>query len=215
MELAFSYAAHRASVAQGELRQNEVRGYEQGAIFALASALGPPRLWGYALDGALRGFAEGLVRPHDGRLSTRLHQGLDAAQSRLRSQVDALIERRRCDVGLVALGFEGNMLHVLCVGPVRAYLRRSDRVRRLTPRDDRAEGLLKARPTFCSERMEGADLVVAGTLAAFCDESLQRVGTALAEDRELAPEVVIELLNRSAASQGQGVASLALRLPKF
>jgi hypothetical protein len=208
----FACAAHRAAVARGELRQTDVRVYEQGALLALASALGPPRLWGYGIDSAFEGFEEGISRPHDGRLVTRLHQGLDGASGRLRSRIEALVERRRCDVGLVALAFEAGQVHVLSIGPVRAYLRRRDQVKRLTPREDRAEGLLKARPSFCSERTEGGDLVVAGCLSAFCDESLESVGSALAANPGLAVQRVTELLNKSAAASRIGVSSMAFRI---
>ncbi|MFT3928006.1 MAG: hypothetical protein QM778_36095 [Myxococcales bacterium] len=209
----FACAAHRAGVARGELRQTDVRVLEDGAILALASALGPPRLWGYGLDAAFQGFEEGLARPHDGRVVTRLHQGLDAAGTRLKVRVEALVERRRCDVGLVAVAVEAGYVHVLSVGPVRAYLRRRDQVKRLTPREDRAEGLLKARPSFCSERAEPGDLVVAGSLPAFCDESLQSVGAALASDPGLPTRQITELLNKSAAAGRVGVSSIALRIP--
>ncbi len=208
----FSCAAHRAAVARGELRQTDIRVYEGGAIIALASALGPPRLWGYGIDAAFEGLEEGIARPHDGRAITRLHQGLDAAGSRLKSRVEALVERRRCDVGLVALAVDAGQIHVLSIGPVRAYLRRREQVKRLTPREDRAEGLLKARPSFCSERTEPGDLVVAGCLSAFCDESLQSVGAALANDPSLAVQRVTELLNRPAAAGRIGVSSVALRV---
>jgi len=211
----FACSAHRAGVARGELRQTDVRVLEDGAILALASALGPPRLWGYGIDAAFAGLVEGLSRPHDGRVITRLHQGLDAAGARLKASVEALVERRRCDVGLVALAFEAGQVHVLSVGPVRAYLRRRDQVKRLTPREDRAEGLLKARPSFCSERAEPNDLVVAGSLPAFCDESLQSLGTALAANPGLPTRQVTELLNRSAAAGRLGVSSMALRIPQF
>lgn len=208
----FSCAAHRAGVARGELRQTDTRVYEGGVILALASALGPPRLWGYGIDSAFQGFEEGIARPHDGRTITRLHQGLDAAGSRLKARVEALVERRRCDVGLVALALDAGQVHVLSIGPVRAYLRRRDQIKRLTPREDRAEGLLKARPSFCSEWTEPGDLVVAGCLSAFCDESLQSVGSALAEHPGLPVQQVTELLNKSAAASRIGVSSIALRV---
>jgi hypothetical protein len=211
----FSCAAHRATVARGELRQCDVRVFEEGTILALASALGPPRLWGYGLDAVFEGLEEGLLRPHDGRAVTRLHQGLDAASTRLKARVEALIERRRCDVGLVAMAFERGQISILSVGPVRAYLRRSGQVRRLSQREDRADGLLKARPSFCTERVEPNDLVLGGSLAAFCDESLRNVASALAEEPDLAPQRVTELLNRSAATSGLGVSSMALRVPQF
>jgi hypothetical protein len=85
-------------------------------------------------------------------------------------------------------------------------------VRRLTPRDDRSEGLLKAPSSAHTERVEAGDLVVAGSLTAFCDESLERLGTALARDHLLPPHAVIELLNASPAAARRGVSSLALRI---
>lgn len=212
MQAEFAYATHPTGVAQGELRQSDVRSFADGRVLSLASALGPPRLWGYGLDAVFAGIAEGLERPHDGRLITQLHQAFEGARQRLRSQVDALVERHRCDVGLALLALDASSLHVLCAGPVRAYLRRLDTVRRLTPNDDRSEGLLKVPASAHTERVEPGDLVVAGSLTAFCDESLQRLGTALAHDHLLPPHTVIELLNASAAGSRRGVSSLALRV---
>jgi hypothetical protein len=141
---------------------------------------------------------------------------MEAARSLIQTRADALVERLRCDAGVVALALEADVVHVACVGPVRAYLRRLGQVRRLSPRDDRAEeGLLKQRPVFSSERIEPGDLIVAGSLAAFCNESLQRVGLALAEDQDLSPAAVTALLNKSAAEGRRGVSSVALRIPKF
>src|SRR5687767_10219731 len=141
MPSALFFETHRAKVARGMLRQHELLVLEGGRTLVLFSAFGVPRLWGYALDSATSGFHEGFGRPHDGRASTRLHQALDGAQRVLRTRVDALIERRVPDVGLLAVSVEGTKLHVLSAGPARVYVRHPTMTRRLTPKEERAEGM--------------------------------------------------------------------------
>ena len=76
MDLAIDVHLQRAQVGSGTLRQHELRALEQRRTLVLGAALAPPRLWSYLLEAALDGFGDGFQRPHDGRMSTRMHQGL-------------------------------------------------------------------------------------------------------------------------------------------
>jgi hypothetical protein len=172
------------------------------------------------LDAALGGFREGLERPSDGRVSTRLHQGFDAAQRRVQARVDGLIERRRPDVGLLALAVEpspgsAGILHVLCLGPARAYLQRRRNMRRLSPRDDRLEGVLKAAPTWCAEALEAGDLLFGGSLTAFSEVALEELRVEFDGGQLVSPGKLVQDLNKPAANGGLGAAAFAFRASKF
>lgn len=206
----FHGACEPAPVFRGALRQYDLRSFEDGRLFVIVGAMGPPKLWGYALDAALQGFAEGLARPHDGSMSSRLHQGLDGARNLLRQRISMLIERRTADVTLIALGIEGPIVHVLCVGPGRAYVRRAKKLRRLSPREERAEGLLRATPAFCAETLLPYDVILAGSLSACSELSLSALHEGLGNTRDVAPEQVVKLLNEHAAARGLGAAALAI-----
>jgi len=212
----------KARIREASLRQHAVRVFppstEPGAnseTIVLATALSAPRLWGFMLDAALAGFEEGLGRPSDGRASTRLHQAFDGAQRRVRTRAESLIERRVPDVGLLALALDGTILHVLCLGPARAYLQRRRSLRRLSPRDDRPEGVLKAAPTWCAEETEPGDLVMAGSLTAFNDQALGPVRAQMESGSALAPRKIVEDLNKHAAMHGIGAAALAFRVSNY
>ncbi len=225
--LEFAHATEPAKVRNGELRNSGVRVYNRGQIVCLASGLGPPRLWGYGLDAVFEGLdhelsadaPEGLASSSRDTarfdLSARLHRALESATARLRTRVDSLVERQRCDVGVLLLTLSPGQLLVLSSGPMRAYLRRTEQVKRVNAREDRSEGLLKLRPAFYTERLEPGDLLIAGSQAAFGNESMDRVATALSREPKLPVDQMLELLNRSAVKNGQGVSSLALRLPQF
>lgn len=215
MAVDFQVALTKARIREGTLRQHEVRTFPAGEIAVLVTALSAPRLWGFMLDAALLGFEEGLARPTDGRASTRLHQAFDGAQRRVRVRAESLIERRLPDVGLLALAVDGSILHVLCLGPARAYLQRRRGIRRLSPRDDRPEGLLKASPTWCAEELEANDLLVAGSLTAFSEQAMAPLRTQMEGGFMLPPRKVVDDLNKPAAAQGIGAAAIAFRVSNF
>jgi hypothetical protein len=205
----------KARIGSGFLRQHEVLQLVEARTLVLATALSSPRLWGSMLDAAMDGFREGMSRPHDGRASTRLHQAFDGTQKRVRLLADSLIERRVPDVGLLALALEGDQLHVLCLGPARAYVHRRGAIRRLSPRDDRAEGVLKAAPTWCVEPLEQDDLLFAGSLSAFSEEALAGLRTQIEGGFLPPPRKIVEDLNRPAANAGIGAAAMAFRSSNF
>jgi hypothetical protein len=224
MEWTPHLAVQRAKVAHGELRQEDVRLLDDGPTLVAAHAEGPPRLWGYLLDGLLDGFYDGFMRPHDGRTSTRIHQGLRVSQQALRGRVEGLVEKRTSDVGLLALSLEGSVLHVLAAGSQRAYLLRHRVLRRLARADTKVrpelghepvQGVLKLDPTWCAEQLEPGDVLFASAGAVCSDGVLRKVCSALEADRALPAQAVVELLNRSAADHGLAAASLAVRVPAF
>lgn len=202
----------RGRAGSGRLRQHDVRAFDDGRTLVLASAFALPRLWGYALDAAFEGFAEGLDRPHDGTLTSRLHHALEESRKRLRVRVEALLERKPPDVGVIAVSTDGACLHVLCCGPGRVYVRHGQRMRRLTPREDRAEGLLKATPAWCVEAVEPGDLVIAGSISACNETSLAALREYLGTDVAIDPKAIVETLNADAASRQVGSASLAMHV---
>jgi hypothetical protein len=212
MASSFFFEIHRAKVVKGALRQHELLALDGGRTIVLFSAIGLPRMWGYALDSATRGFLEGHARPHDGRPSTQLHQGLDGAQRYLRTRVEALIERRVPDVSLLAVCVEGTKLHVLSVGPSRLYVRHPTTTRRLTPKDERAEGILKAGPSWCAEQAERGDLLFGGAHTAFLDQAKDSVAKLMDARSTLEPQHVVSTLNAQAVAKGLGVAAFALRI---
>ena len=212
MASALVFAVHRARVVQGSLRQHELLTLEGGRTIVLLGAIGVPRLWGYALDSATQGFLEGFSRPHDGRASTQLHQGLDGAQRSLRTRVDALIERRVPDVSLLAVSVEGTKLHVLSVGPSRLYVRHPTTTRRLTPREERAVGILKAGPAWCAEQAEKGALLFGGAHTAFLEQAQDSLVKLMDTRSGLEPQHVVTTLNAQAVTSGLGVAAFALRI---
>jgi hypothetical protein len=205
-------AAHGAAVGKTSLRQNELFTLDGGRTLVLCSAVGMPRLWGYALDAAVAGFLAGFERPHDGRASTRMAQGVEAARSALRTRVDALIERRIPDVMLLALSMHAARLDVVSVGPCRAYLRRGGDTRRLTPKDDLARGLLGGSAAFCSEQLHEGDLLLGGSRGGFVEASLAALGQLLTASPHASAQEVVATLNTPAVSARLGVATFALRL---
>lgn len=204
-----------ARVAQATLRQHDLRVLEDGRTLVLAMALSPPRLWSFLLEAALDAFVDGFYRPHDGRMSTRMHQGLRVAQQRVRTRVEALIERRMPDVGLLALSLESSILHVLSAGPLRAYLHRRKGTRRLSAREESALGLLKATPSWCAEHVEAGDLFFVGSLSACQEDNLQQLRATLDTGRSVAPQQVVELLTSPAAERGVAAISVAFRIPTY
>jgi hypothetical protein len=206
----------RARVRAGELRQHDVYMLDQQRTLVLGVALGPPRLWSYLLDVALGGFVEGYEQPHDGRAATRLHQGLRGAQQRLRTRAEAFIERQMPDVGLLALGVEGAVLHVLSAGPLRAFLHQQRRSRRLGPREEAPNAsLLKGASSWSAEQVGAGDLLFAGSLTACSASAVDELDQLLATGQPLAPQQVVEQLNRAPAANGTAALAVAMRVPSF
>lgn len=206
-------------IARGQLKQHMVRALDDCWVQLVAAALGPPRLWDYLLRGALDGFEEGYDRPHDGRMSTRLHQGALVAGQALRRKVDCLIERRPSDVALLALAREGDVLHVLTVGAFAAFLVQQGALRRVSPAvqpsDPVTEGLLKLSPSWTTESIYPGDMIVAGSVNACASPALMTLSNLLATGVAARPRDVVDQLQRVPLDQGRASVVLALKVPVF
>jgi hypothetical protein len=200
----------RARVGTTALRHQDARQLLGEPALAIASALAPPRLWGHLLDVTLDAFVEGYARPHDGKISTRAHQGLRVAQGALRERIDGMIDRRRADVALLALACEGHVLHLLAAGALHAYVLRQGKLRRLGARDAPGDGVLKADPVWCVEPVEPGDLVLAGPSTVFTEVALQRLREAWLANRQLDPRDATTAL--VSEPLGPGVALAAFRV---
>lgn len=207
-------------ISRGLLKQHTVRALDDGWVQLVAAALGPPRLWDYLLRGALDGFEEGYDRPHDGRMSTRLHQGALVAGQVLRRKVDCLIERRPSDVALLAVAREGDVLHVLTAGAFAAFLVQQGALRRVSPAaaapsatDPGTEGLLKLSPSWTTESIYPGDMIVAGSVNACASPALMTLSNLLATGVAARPRDVVDQLHRVPLDQGRASIVLALKVP--
>lgn len=201
-----------AKIRTAGLRQHDVYMLDEGRTLLLGVAMSPPRLWTYLLDVTLGGFLEGYEQPHEGRLATRMHQGLRCAQQRLRARTEALIERHPPDVGLLVLSVEGTVLHVLSAGPLRAFVHQH-RSKRLGPREQSDAGILKGASSWSAEQVAPGEIVYAGSLTACTPESVAEVDSLLSVDPSAPAQEVVEVLNRTAAANGVAALAVAMRVP--
>lgn len=204
------------SVAAAQVREHELACHgvlelDGRRTFAIAGALGPPRLWGMVVRATLEGFREGL-EASQGEGARRLLAGVEGASARLARLCDALIERMLPDATLVALLVDHAELHVVSVGPGRVYLHRRGRPQRLTPRDDPPGALLRGTPVRCSVPIEPNDIVLAGSVSAFSARAIGTLASVLEADPHAAPPVLATLLTEPAARAGVGAAAVALRV---
>ena len=213
MDLDAHLSVVRTRVRLRELRRHGARRLDDGNSFVVASALGLPRLWHYTLAGVLDGFEQGFTRSHDGRASSMLYLGLQAAREALAARADALVERRAPDASIQCVTVQGDELHVLAAGPGRVYLHRGDgRPERLSPREAAAEGLLRGTPAWCSQPLLPGDLIMTGSLSAFSKDAVHQVGEVLRKDPQIPPRMVTNLLTEPAQKSGTGAVALAIRV---
>jgi hypothetical protein len=204
-------AVSPAKILNGTLRQHATRVIDPQVVL-IAAALGQPRLWEYLVRGALDGFEEGFARPHDGRMSTRLHQGALVGQQALRRRVESLIERRPSDVALLALAQEDDVLHVLSAGTLSVYLYQSGTLRQVGATDDQADGLLKLTPSWTTETVAPGDLVIAGSPSAVSDAALHELHNLLVTGVAVPPRRIVERLQHAALERGAASVAVAVRI---
>lgn len=203
------------------LAQTEVRGFDltrhlarrfiNGKAYAVSSGLGMPRLWRYATSAVLDGFGEALEDSNSANaqeLETAVRQG----RQTLARRCDSLIERMLPDATLIAAGLDQGALHVISAGPGRVYLHRDGQPKRLTPRDESHDGVLKGTLARCSLDLEPDDIVLIGSVSAFSVRSIARLASVLDADRKTPPNVLASLLTEPAAKAGAGAAAIVLRI---
>lgn len=205
------------SIAPAEVRghplpRHGVGRYEGGRAFAVATGIGRPRGWSLARRHVLRGLGEGLERSKSVDPGERLRLAIAAARSALVDACNALVERDVPDAGIVALLLSGGSAHVAVVGDSRVYLQRGGRPQRLTPRDQRAEGLLDGEVVGAETPLDPDDLLLVGSASAFSEAAISRVGGVLQSDAQAPPAALASLLTEPARKAGVGAAALAIRI---
>jgi hypothetical protein len=207
----------RARVREGEVARHSGLKLEGGKVFLVASGLGLPRTWPYALDAVARGFEAGLEEAHQAAGGRRVHADrLVAAADRVRRDLadacDRLVERTLPDAAFAAIAVDEGDLHVVSAGPCRVYLHRSGKPQRLTPRDESKDGALLARITQCSTPLEPGDLVMAGSVSAFSMRAIAQVVTVLQDDPRTEPPILASLLTEPASQAGVGASAVVIRI---
>jgi hypothetical protein len=160
----------------------------------------------------LEGFAVGLERQKAGSASQRIGGALEEARQQLTARCEALVEKKMPDATLLGLILDHGELHVACAGPGRVYLHRRGDPKRLTPREDEPEGLMRARPALCREMLEPGDVILAGTVSAFSMRAIGKLASVLESDPKAPTAVLASLLTEPAAKAGLGAAAIALRV---
>jgi len=201
----------QAVVHGHEITRHAALSLEGGSIHALSMGIGLPRLWSMAAGAALRGFARG-VTAVQGAARGRLDAGLAQAQIEVTRLREGLVEVLTLDATLLAVVLEGEHLHVMCVGPARAYLHRGAKPRRLTPREDPDRALLGGSATHCETPIQPGDLILAGSVSAFSVPAIGRLASVLDADPTTPPSVLASLLTEPAAKAGVGAVAAVLRI---
>jgi hypothetical protein len=207
----------RAKVREGEITRHSGLKLDGGKVFLVASGLGLPRTWPFALEAVARGFEAGLEEAHPaggGRRARadRLVAAADRVRRELAEACDRLVERTLPDAAFAAIAIDEGDLHVVSAGPCRVYLHRSGKPQRLTPRDEAKDGALLARVTQCSTPLEPGDLVMAGSVSAFSMRSIAQVVTVLQDDPRTEPPILASLLTEPAAQAGVGASAVVIRV---
>jgi len=205
------------SIAPAEVRghpipRHGVGRYEGGRAFAVATGIGRPRGWSIARKHVLRGLGEGLASAASARAGERLRVAVTAARDALIEACNALVEREVPDAGLVVLLLSSGSAHVAVVGDGRVYLQRRGHPQRLTPRDQRAEGLIEGEVVMGETVLDPNDLLLIGSASAFSEVAIRRVGGVLQSDANASPAALASLLTEPARKAGVGAAALAIRI---
>lgn len=205
------------SIAPAEVRghplpRHGIGRYEGGRAFAVATGIGRPRGWSIARRHVLRGLGEGLAHSKSVSPAERLRMAITSARAALVDACNALVEREVPDAGIVALLLSGGAAHVAVVGDGRVYLHRQGRPQRLTPRDQRPEGLLDGEVIVAESALDPNDLLLLGSASAFSEAAISRVGGVLQTDAEAPPAALASLLTEPARKAGVGAAALAIRI---
>lgn len=204
----------KAQIREGQLTRHAALRFEIGRVFLVATGLGLPRTWQYAMRALTHGFVTGLEETKEqGRTGNeRLLVVADRARSRLAEACDQLVERNLPDVAFAALSIDRGELHVVSAGAVRVYLQRAGKPQRLTPRDESPGGILRSRVAHCGAPLEPGDLVLAGSATAFSVRAIAQVVTVLSDDARTAPAVIASLLTEPAGQAGAGAAAAVIRI---
>jgi len=201
----------KTRVRNVNLRRHAAARYESGRCFAVATAIGSPRLWSYATGAALEGFDMGLAECNATDMP-RLEAAYAGGRKRMHKRCEALLERMLPDSMLVGLLLGSTELHVVSVGTGRVYLHRDGQPQRLTPRDEHDKGLLGGVAARCSSPISPGDIVLAGSSTAFSVKAIAKLASVLAADPKTPASVLATLLTEPAGRADVGAAAVALRI---
>ena len=98
------------------------------------------------------------------------------------------------------------------MGTGRVYLHRGGQPQRLTPRDERDEGLLDGVAARCSSPISVGDIVLAGSATAFSVKAIAKLASVLEADPKTPPSVLASLLTEPAGHADVGAVAIALRI---
>lgn len=212
MQLRSHVSAVPAHVRRGELFRDRVASFGRDAAFAIASGIGPPRLWSYAAEAALAGFAKGYADAEEAPPGDRLNHAIDTSRLELRRACQRLVERTVPDAALTAFVVEDGRIYVVAAGASRVYVRRVGSPKRLTPRDEEQGGLLFAQAIRSELDLKVGDIVLAGTPAAFSDRAVGRLSAVLDDAPQTDASVLAALLTDPPSKAGLAAAAVAVRI---
>lgn len=199
-----------ADVGAGSLQKYATRQFAANKMWVVAVGLGPPRLWSFATNAVLDGFAKGLTSAGAMDAPGQLQAGYSQARRALVHACNSLIERTVPDVAFLGLAFDHTSAHVIVAGSVRAYLHQGRQPQRMSPREQ-SEGMLEGQPLKTSAPINAGDLILAGSESAFSTRAVGRVAAVLQTDPKTPPSVLATLLTDPARKAGVGAAAVVLR----
>lgn len=203
----------KTTVREGHIGRHAAARFEVGRVFAVATGLGSPRTWPYALAALFAGLERGLEETRGAQSGNgRLLAVADRGRASLAEACDQLVERTLPDVAMVALSVEGGELNVVSAGAVRVYLHRAGKPQRLTPRDEPVGGILRSKVAHCASPLEPGDLVLAGSTTAFSIRAISQVVSVLQQDPMTATAVLASVLTEPAGQAGAGAAAAVVRV---
>lgn len=212
MQLHSHISSVPAQVRRGEFLRDRVASFARESAFAIASGIGPPRLWSYATKAALDGFALGFANAEEAPAAERLAHAMNVSRIELSRACERLVERTVPDASLTALFIDEGCIYVVAAGASRVYVRRVGSPKRLTPRDEVRGGLIYAQSIRSELELRTGDIVLAGTPAAFSDRAVGRLSTVLDDAPQTDPSVLAALLTDPPSKAGIAAAAVAVRV---
>ncbi|MEM6957138.1 MAG: hypothetical protein AAF645_15720 [Myxococcota bacterium] len=205
-----------ASICRAEVRGRPVRQCAavtllRGDVRFIATAIGPPRAWAYALDAVVAGFRESIATASGASPGDALEKAIVSARGRLVDACNALVERESPDAHICGLWILPRRLYIAGAGTNRVYRHRGVRPERITPRHQ-SGGVLQS-PLHASDvELDTGDVLLAGSESAFSTISVASVATVLQESPPPKATVLASLMTDPARKAGAGAAALAIRV---
>ena len=199
-------------VRRGELHRDFIEQMENRGAHAIASAIGPARLWSHVGRVAVNGFAEGLTDARDAAAEEQLAHSLHLARIRVTTACERLVERTLPDITLCGLHIRDYKVNVVAAGACRVYVHRVGATKRLTPRDEITTGVLRSAALRSSMQLQPGDIVLAGTPNAFSDKAIAQLSATLDGAPITNVATLARILTEPAHRAGIGAAAVVIRI---